>query len=140
MPRVSSHFALKDGRFASLTFPLIVPATYSTAGAVTLTTDQVLGGLLLRDGNGGARTDTLPNASDLVEAIQGCMVGTSFQFHVRNTSGTAIAITIAVGTGGTASGTMTVAQSNAKTFMVVFTNVTVGSEAYTVYSLGTIVF
>jgi hypothetical protein len=140
MPRVSSHFLLQDPRLASLVFPLIVPATYNTAGAVTLTTDQVLGGLLLRDGNGGARTDTLPDAGPLAEAIQGCMVGTSFQFHVRNTSSTAIAITIAVGAGGTASGTMTIAQSNGKTFMVVFTNVTVGSEAYTVYSLGTVTF
>jgi hypothetical protein len=140
MPRVSTHFSLKDGRFGSLTFPLIVPATLSTASALTLTTDQVLGGLILRDGNGGARTDTLPTAADLVEAIQGCMVGTSFTFHVRNTSSTAIAITIAVGTGGTASGTMTAAQNNAKSFMIVFTNVTYGSEAYTCYSLGTIVF
>ena len=96
--------------------------------------------LLLRDGNGGARTDTLPDAGPLVEAIQGCMVGTSFQFHVRNTSSTAIAITIAVGNGGTASGTMTIAQSNGKSFMVVFTNVTVGAEAYTCYSLGTVTF
>lgn len=140
MPRVSSHFALKDGRFGSLTFPLIVPVTYNTAGAVTLTTDQVLGGLLLRDGNGGARTDTLPDAGPLVEAIQGCMVGTSFQFHLRNTSGTAIAITLAAGNGGTTSGTMTVAQSNGKSFMVVFTNVGVGTEAYTVYSMGTVTF
>ncbi len=140
MPRVSSHFLVQDPRLGSLAFPLIVPATYSTAGAVTLTTDQVLGGLLLRDGNGGARTDTLPDAASLVEAIQGCMVGTSFQFHLRNTSSTAIAITVAVGTGGTASGTMTVAQNNGKTFMVVFTNVTYGSEAYTCYSLGTVTF
>lgn len=140
MPRVSSHFLVQDPRLGSLAFPLIVPYTYSTAGAVTLTTDQVLGGLLLRDGNAGARTDTLPDAGPLVEAIQGCMVGTSFTFTLRNTSGTAIAITIAVGAGGTASGTMTVAQSNSKSFMVVFTNVTNGSEAYTCYSLGTLVF
>ncbi len=138
MPRVSTHFALKDGRFASLVMPLIVPVTYSTAGAVTLTTDQVLGGLLLRDGNGGARTDTLPDAASLVEAIQGCMVGTSFTFHVRNTSSTAIAITVAVGTGGTASGTMTIAQNFCKSFTIVFTNVTYGSEAYTCYSLGSV--
>ena len=138
MPRVSSHFLVQDPRLGSLAFPMIVPVTYSTAGAVTLTTDQVLGGLLLRDGNGGARTDTLPDAGPLAEAIQGVMIGTSFTFHVRNTSSTAIAITIAVGAGGTASGTMTIAQNFCKSFTIVFTNVTVGSEAYTCYSFGSV--
>jgi hypothetical protein len=138
MPRVSTHFAVKDPRFGSLTYPLIVPVTIATAAATTLTTDQVLGGLILRDAAGAGRTDTLPTAADLAEAIQGVMVGTSFSFFVRNTAAGAFAITIAVGTGGTASGTMTIAQNFSKSFTVVFTNVTVGSEAYTVYSLGSV--
>ena len=51
-------------------------------------------------------------------------------------------ITIAAGTGGTTSGggTMTVAQNNAKMFRIRFTGVAPGSEAYTIYSLGTVTF
>jgi hypothetical protein len=99
-----------------------------------------MSGMILRDGNGGARTDTLPTAALLVESIQGAMVGTSFHCEMRNTTSTAVAITLAAGTGCTISGTATIAQLNTKTCLFNLTNVTVGSEAYTVYSLGTSVF
>jgi hypothetical protein len=140
MPRVSTHFGLKDPRFQSLVMPMIVPTAISTAGAVTYTAAQLLTGFILRDGNGGARTDTLPTAALLVEAIQGCMVNTAFEFELRNTTATAVSITVAVGTGGTLSGTATVAQLNSKRFLVVVTNITLGSEAYTLYSIGTYLF
>lgn len=140
MPRLSSHFGLQDPRLQSLVFPLCVPAVFNTTANTTLTPAQLLGGLILRDGNGGARTDTLPSAAALVEAIQGCMVGTCFEFAVRNTSSTAIGITLAVGAGGTASGTMATAQNNSSDYLLVFTNVGIGTEAYTLYSKGTGVF
>lgn len=136
MPRLSSVQSLQDGRFDGPVFPLTTVSTLTTAGNLTLTTAQILGGLILRAGNGGARTDTLPTAAALVEAIQGCMVGTSFEFVLLNNSATAVNITLAAGTGGTASGTMATAQNNSKIFCVVFTNVTIGSEAYTLYSFG----
>jgi hypothetical protein len=116
---------------------MVVPVTISTAGNVTYTTAQLLGGWIIRDGNGGARTDTLPTASQMCEAVQGAMVGTSFEFELRNSSGTAIAITIAAGTGGTISGTANVAQNNTRTYLFTFTNVGIGTEAYTVYARGT---
>lgn len=134
---LTSHFGIQDPRLQSLSFPLLVPATISTAGNVTYTTAQLLGGFILRDGNGGARTDTLPTAAALVAAIQGCMVGTAFEFYLRNTSGTAIAITLAAGAGGTLNPASTsVTQSNSRSYVVIFTNITSGSEAYTVYSMG----
>jgi hypothetical protein len=138
--RVSSHFGLQDPRFDSLVMPLNVVSTLSPAAAHTYTTDEILGGLILRDTNGAGRTDVLPTAALLVAAIQGAMVGTSFEFHIRNTADAAETLTISAGTGGTTSGTMTIAQNNAKTFRVVLTNVGIGSEAYTVYSLGTVTF
>lgn len=118
------------------------PFTTNTAGALTYTVQQLLSGLILRDGNGGARTDTLPTAAQIVSGYPGLMVNDGFRFNVRNMSSTAIAITIAVGAGGTLStgSTATVAQLNAKDFLILMTNVTPGSEAYTVYSLGTWVF
>jgi hypothetical protein len=114
--------------------------TLSTAGALTLTAAQVLGGLILRDPNGGARTDTLPTAALLLAAIQNegqFEAGTSFEFTIRNTADAAETITVAAGTGGTTSGTMTIAQNNSKRFVVVFTNTS--TAAYTIYSLGTVV-
>lgn len=138
MSRLSSHFGLRDPRLQSLSFPLIAVSTLTTAGALTLTTAQVLGGLILRDTSGANRTDTMPTASDLLDSIQGAMVGTAFEFTIRNTADAAETITVAAGTGGTTSGTMTIAQNNSKRFAVVFTNVTSGSEAYTIYSLGTV--
>lgn len=140
--RVSSHWGLQDPRFDGPVVPLIVPATLSTAGNLTYTTDQLLGGLIIRAGNGGARTDTLPTAAALVAAMQGVQVGHSFQFDLLNNSATAVAITVAVGAGITAmtGATLATSQSNVRYFMIVFTNVTIGSEAATLYSLGTSAF
>lgn len=136
---IAPHFGLQDPRFQSVVYPMIVPQTISTAGNVTYTPAQLMSGWINRDGNGGARTDTLPSASALAAAIQGVMVNTSFEFELRNTSGTAIAITLAGGAGVTFSpvGATSVAQLNTRTYLVVFTNVTPGQEAYTVYSRGT---
>lgn len=137
MPRVSSHFGLQDPRLQGPVMPLIVPTTISTAGNVTYTPAQLLSGMILRDGNGGARTDTLPSAAAMAEAIQGAMVGTAFELELRNSSGTAIAITLAAGAGGTLNpASIAVAQSNTRTLLFVFTNVGIGTEAYTVYSKG----
>lgn len=131
--------SLTDPRASSLFYPTVVVSTLSTAGALTYTAAQVLGGLFLRDPNGAARTDTLPTAALLAAAIQGVFVGLSFQFTIRNTADAAETLTIAAGTGGTMTGTATIAQSNSKRFLVVFTNVTAGSEAYDCHSLGTVV-
>lgn len=141
MPRVSSHQGLQDARLQGPSMPMILPVTIATAGNVTYTPEQLLSGMILRDGNGGARTDTLPSAAALVEAVQGAMVGTSFTCELRNTSSTAIAITLAAGTGGTLNPASTaVAQLNTKSLLINFTNVGIGAEAYTVYSMGTAVF
>lgn len=135
---IAPHFGLRDPRLQALAYPMIIPQTISTAGNVTYTPAQLMSGWINRDGNGGARTDTLPSASALAAAIQGVMVNTSFEFELRNTSGTAIAITLAAGAGVTLNPvSSSVAQSNTRSYVVVFTNVTPGQEAYTVYSRGT---
>ncbi len=139
MSRLSSHFSVQDPRLGSLSFPLIAPATLTTAGALTLTAAQILGGLILRDPNGSARSDTLPTAALLVEAIQGAQVGTSFRLAIRNTADASETITVVAGAGGTISGTATIAQNNSKEFLVRITSITEGAETYTAYSLGTVV-
>jgi len=126
--------------FRGLTYPTRTPATLSTAGALTYTAAQVLGGLILRDPNGGARADLLPTAAQIIAAMPSPVAGSSFEFEVRNTADAAEAITITTNTGLTLSGTMTIAQNNQKRFIAVVTTVTAGSEAVTVYSCGTVVF
>lgn len=110
--------------------------TKTTAGAVTYTAAEVKGGLILRDPNGGNRSDIFPTASELYETFGRPKVGQTFKLHIRNTADAAETITMTTATGLTLSGTMTIAQNNAKDFVGVFTS----STAVTIYSLGTVVF
>lgn len=116
-----------------------VPVTITTAGVVAYTAAQLLSGLILRNPSGAGRADTLPTAALLAAAIKGVKVGSTFDVTIRNTATAAETITASVATGVTISGTATIAQNNSKTFRIVFTNVTAGSEAYTAYSLGSVV-
>lgn len=134
MPRLSSHFGLQDPRFESVVMPMILPLTLTAAA--TLTSPQLLSGMIIF--NGAAANLTLPSAADLCNNIQGAMVGTSFEVIIRSTG--AGTVTLVAGAGGTISGTATVATANSRIFLVNFTNVTLGQEAYTVYSEGTAPF
>jgi hypothetical protein len=109
-------------------------STVATATSVTLTPTQVLGGLILQDPSGGAVTTTLPTAALLAAALNGVVAGTALRFYIRNTADANEAITVAAGTGGGTSGTMTIAQNYSKEFWLVFTS----KSAYTVYSLGSV--
>lgn len=112
--------------------------TSSTAGAVTYTAAEILGGVILRDPNGGNRSDVFPTAAS-IETEVGTPVlstGASFVVTIRNTADAAETITMTTATGLTLSGTMTIAQNNQKEFLFVKT----GVNAFTVYSLGTVVF
>jgi len=100
----------------------------------TITAAQLITGIL--DGTPtDAATYTLPTAALLVAGIANCKVGSSFFFAVNNKAGGAYTITVAAGSGGTADGTLTVAQNVIRLFLVIITNVTSSSEAYSVYGL-----
>jgi hypothetical protein len=137
MSKLNAHFSLRDPRLGSVSVPTYNVQTVTTAGAHTYTTDEILSGLIIRDTNGASRSDVLPTAVDLVAAVQGAMVNHAFEVEIRNNAdASAEVLTITAGTGGTTSGTMTVADGATKRFAIVFTAVTLGSEAYTVFSLG----
>ena len=141
MPRLASHFLLNDPRLESIAYPMTVVQTIPGDANTTYTPAQLQGGLIIRGGSMTAgRTDTLPSAAAICESIQGCFVGTSFELPIRNAATGAFTITIAAGPGGTmfdpAGAVRQIAQNSTKFFQVVLTNVTPGSEAYTVYSLG----
>lgn len=121
-------------------YPTTYPQTVNTATAVTLTPGQLLAGIILQDPNGGGVTTTLPTAADLVAAIPGATVGTTFRVWIKNTADAGETITVSAGTGGTVSGTATIAQNYGKEFLFRLDEVFSGSEAYTAYSLGSVAF
>ncbi len=113
--------------------------TDATAGAKTYTAAELIGGLILRDPAGANRSDVTPSAALIVAGFAGGIVGSSFEFTIRNTADAAETITLTAGTGVTLSGTMTIAQNNSKRFLCRLDNVGSGTEAVTIYSLGTVV-
>lgn len=112
--------------------------TITDAGDVTLSTAQLLGGLILRDPAGGARTDTTPTASEIIDALYEARDNTSKLLIVRNTADAAETLTISGGTGVTVDGTATIAQNNTKIFLVHVDDISGGNEAVTIYSIGTL--
>jgi hypothetical protein len=116
-----------------------VVTTDATAGARTYTAAELKGGMILRDPAGGARSDVTPTAALIVAGIAGCVVGSGLEFTVRNTADASETITVTAGDRVTLSGTMTIAQNNSKRFLAVVTDIGSGTEAVTIYSLGTIV-
>jgi hypothetical protein len=113
--------------------------TDATAGVKTYSAAELIGGLVLRDPSGGARNDVTPTAAQIVAGFAGGVVGSSFEFTIRNTADAAETITLTAGAGVTLSGTMTIAQNNSKRFLCRLDNVGSGTEAVTIYSLGTVV-
>lgn len=124
----------------------------TTAGAVTYTAAQILGGQINRDPNGTGRTDTLPTAALLAAALRAMAQaygrqmpsGPEFQFVVQNNADAAETITIAVGSGGTIAASVatthivTIAQNTSRRFSIKFTSVVPGSEAYVLRNRGSI--
>lgn len=120
-------------------FEKVTVTTEETSGTVAFTAAQAIGGLILRDPVGGPVSDTFPTAAAIVAAIPNAIAGSSFEFTIKNTADAAETITMQTNTGLTLVGTMTIAQNNSKRFMAVVTNAGSGTEAVTIYSLGTVV-
>ena len=103
-------------------------ATLSTANSYNV---------IIRGVPTAAATYTTATAAAVVAAIGGdCAIGTTFMVVVINASAGANTITIAGGTGVTVSGVATIVQNASKEFLGRVTAVTAGSEAITLYGLG----
>jgi len=116
----------------------VAPASKNTAGAVTYTAAELLGGIIVRDPNGAGRTDILPTAALLVAAVPGARVGDVIRTLIVNGADAAEAITISAGTGGAFDANQTassqvIPQNASKTLTIRLTNVTASSEAYVAY-------
>ena len=119
---------------ANVPITTLTTATEATAGNVTITIAQLIGGYVARDPNGGARTDTLPTAALLVAGIPDAAVGDSFDCIYENTANGAEVVTLAAGSNGTAEGVdLTLAQNESALLRFLLTNVTAASETYKVF-------
>lgn len=113
-PTFSAQALLRGGK------PPIINQTLSplaTAGAGTYTAALLLGGVIERDCAGTARTDTTDTAVAIVAAIPGATIGDSFTTSVINVSGTAVAITLAGGTGVTLKGSAATVDQNKTAYL-----------------------
>ena len=113
-----------------------LPGTFSEATqstTATLSAAQLLGGFI-DSAPAGAITLTLPTAANMVAGVPGAKVGDAFECSVENTAAGANPITLAAG-GATLRGGTSIAQNKCALLRIVLTDVTSGSEAYTVYSL-----
>jgi len=107
--------------------------TDTTAGLIAYTAAQIIGGFIIRT-PGSAVTDTVPTATNIIDALPSPYDGDSFEFTIRNTS--AYTLTIGTATGVTLSGTMTIATVQAKKFLCVINSAT----TCTIYSMGTTIY
>ena len=106
-----------------------------TATATLSTADSF--NSIIRGVPAAAATYTTATAAAIVAAIGGdCAIGTTFMVVVINASAGQNTITIAGGTGVTVSGVATIVQNASKEFLGRVTAVAAGSEAITLYGLG----
>ena len=128
---------VKSPAFSGVVQELVTLNTLGTTSA-TITAAQMLGGLIFQPA-GTAINTTLDTAANVFLAMQSVQVGSSFTLTIRNTATAANTITVVAGTGGTMSGTATIAQNNQRSFRVVITalgDVNGVGAAYTAYTSG----
>jgi hypothetical protein len=121
------------------------PASYGT-GPQTLLTADIIGGTIVSAGSGAGGTTalTLPTAVALAAALRaiippGLRIGDTLWCLIVNGNTGAGALVMTASAGVTfdtnqASSSQVIPQNTSKTIQIRFTNVTVGSEAYVVYS------
>jgi hypothetical protein len=130
---MASIFELGDIPGGLLPGQITLAAPTATA---TLTAAQSYNSII-RGVPAAAATYTTATAAAVVAAIGGdCAIGTSFRVVVINASAGANTITVAGGSGVTVSGVATVVQNASKEFIGYVAAVESGSEAITLYGLG----
>lgn len=115
--------------------------TATNTTAFTATGSQVSGAaqnfLILSGTLGAGAALTLPTVASMLLGlpanVQAAPVGTSWQVRIINNSGGAFAWTVTTNTGWTLAGTMTIAQSTFRDFVVQIT----GASTATITSVGT---
>ena len=111
----------------------VAAADLTAASDQTLTVAQLEAGVLTRDPNGAARTDTTPTAALIEARFPRLQVNDYFCVFLINTADAAEAITLAGGTGVTLSNVgQTIGQNEAALLLFRKT----ATDAFTVYIIG----
>lgn len=117
------------------------PVSINTAGNVTYNATQILGGVIVRDCAGAARSDSLPTAASIVAGMfRGFSTDMLRCLIVNGSAGAndAQQITLLVGAGGAfdanqQAASQIIRSGCSKEIAIRLTNVVAGSEAYVVY-------
>lgn len=126
----SSQWALMET--SAVQNSVVVYNSDATAGPLTIPAAKMVDAILDRNGGTTDRTDVTDTATALIAAIPGAIVGSAFQFTLRNISATAgQKITVTAGSGVTLSGNAVVYANGATQFIGIVT--ALGTPAVTIY-------
>lgn len=110
MQQAQAGYRMLDGR----------QVVANNGDAVAITVAAILGGIVNRTGSTGATADSLPTVTSILAALPELNRGDSFMFSIRMPD--ANAITLTAGTGMTAVGTINVAASNIRSYLLTLTS------------------
>jgi hypothetical protein len=113
---------------------LLTVTMEDTDADVTHLAEEILGGMILRT-TGAPRSDTFPTAELLLAAYKGAVVGSAVRVIIRNYGGSTVSMLAGVGMTNYAGNTLDILTVNSAEYMIVFTNVTPGAAACTLYVL-----
>jgi hypothetical protein len=132
LPNGAGGYQVGDG---NLNEPILgYAATPQTATATaTLTTDQILGSLLVANPGTSAATYTLPTAALIDAAVSSAKVGSTFDLGIVNIGTSSGTVTLAAGTGVTDGGNALVAVAITASAMFRFRKT--GDAAWVVYKV-----
>lgn len=111
----------------------VTVTTDATAGNVTYTIAELLGGLILRDPNGSARSDVTPTAADIVAGVAGATNEDTFRCKIVNTANGAETVTLTAGTDVTLVPATVAADQNQTLDLLVRLVDVSATEAVTIY-------
>lgn len=134
---MASIFELEQPVFGRSNDSLTVVA--ASDAATTLTAAQSVNSLVIMTPGAARDLTTATAAAIITELGDGVRVGTSFSLIVRNEAAATHAITVVAGSGVTLAtdNTNTIAHTQTRMFIGRVANITSGSQAITLYSMGT---
>lgn len=134
LPSVGGGSQVGDGNVSEIRLG-IQPAPQTATSTATLTVAQTIGGILLGSPGSSAATYTLPTVALTEATLVNAKVDSCFDLSVVNVDGSGSGIiTLAVGTGWTAVGLMTIV-ATAGTAQLFRCRKT-GTGAWTIYRIG----
>jgi hypothetical protein len=131
LPFVGGGYQNNDGNLNEIVLGKMA-APLTAAGDATLSTAQLLGGILLGSPGTSAAAYTTPTGTQIDTALENAKIGSTFDLSIVNVNGSSSGvITLTAGTGVSTVGLMTVVATAGTAQMFRFRKTGVGT--YTVY-------